>query len=119
MKLFIPVCLLFFLLACQHKKDVSANMDTRFDQAKWKIKEGETYPYREAMVDHLRDSINLKNISYDSLMQLLGAPDRINEGHLYYHIYKKEVGAVTLGTQAFVIRLKPDSTVEWRKTYGR
>lgn len=118
-KLIIILLVFNCITACNNKKDKQAIAPQKFDKIKWQQKDGNAYPYRQAMVDHLRDSVNIKNIPYDSLMKLLGPPDRVNEGHLYYDIYKKEVGMVTFGTQAFVIKLKPDSTVEWRKTYGR
>lgn len=74
--------------------------------------------YRDDMLKDLIDSVNLKNISYDSLINKLGQPDRVNEGHLYYNISRKEIGAVTLGSKSFVIKLNADSTVEWRKIHG-
>jgi hypothetical protein len=105
-------------LACGNKKEKAAGSNVKFDKTKWQTRDGAAYPYREAMIQYLIDSVQLKNISYDSLIKILGVPDRVNEGHLYYDVSKKQAGAVTLGTKAFVIKLKPDSTVEWRKTYG-
>ena len=112
------VSLLPFIGACNNDKDAAAEIYVKFDKAKWQSKEGDAYPYRSDMLRDLIDSVNLKNISFDSLINILGQPDRVNEGHLYYSVYKKEIGFVSFGTKAFVIKLKPDSTVEWRKIYG-
>jgi hypothetical protein len=112
------VSLLPFIGACNNDRDAAAETYVKFDKTKWQSKEGEAFPYRDDMLKDLIDSVDLKNISYDSLINILGQPDRVNEGHLYYNVYKKEIGFVTLGTKAFVIKLKPDSTVEWRKIYG-
>ena len=112
------VCILPFIGACNNDKDASLETYTKFDKAKWQLKEGEAYPYRSDMLKDLIDSVDLKNISFDSLINILGRPDRVNEGHLYYNISRKEMGIVTLGTKSFVIKLKTDSTVEWRKIHG-
>jgi len=118
MKFIILVISLVSFTACNNKNDAEAGTYTKFDKTKWLTKEGEAYPYRDDMLQNLVDSVNLKNISYDSLINILGQPDRINEGHLYYNISRKEMGAVTLGSKTFVIKLKADSTVEWRKIHG-
>lgn len=112
------IALLLFIGACNNDKDTVAKTYVKFDKTKWQAKEGEAYPYRDAMLKDLIDSVNLKNINYDSLINILGQPNRVNEGHLYYNISRKEIGVITLGTKSFVIKLKPDSTVEWRKIYG-
>lgn len=108
---------LSLLCSCNNKK-ADANSQVKFDKVKWQTKDGDAYPYRDAMLDNLIDSVNLKRIPYDSLINILGQPDRVNEGHLYYNISGKKVGVFTFGTKSFVIKLKPDSTVEWRKIYG-
>lgn len=118
MKFIILLISLLSFTACNNKKDAAADTYVKFDKTKWLIKDGEAYPFRDDMLQNLVDSINLKNISYDSLINILGQPDRLNEGHLYYNISRKEIGVVTLGTKAFVIKLKVDSTVEWRKIHG-
>ncbi len=114
------ISVLTFITSCDNKKkeDVSATSHKNFDKVQWQAKEGEAYPYRDELLQNLIDSVNLKNIPYDSIINILGQPDRVNEGHLYYNISRKEMGAVTLGTKSFVIKLKADSTVEWRKVHG-
>ena len=118
MKLIIS--LIFFLCligACNNKK-VDATALVKFDKVKWQTKDGDAYPYRDEMLDNLIDSVNRKGIQFDSLIKILGQPDRVNEGHLYYNIHRKKMFAIAFGTKSFVIKLKPDSTVEWRKIYG-
>lgn len=105
------------LCSCNNKK-TDENIYVKFDKLKWQTKEDDTYPYRDAMLEDLIDSVALKGIPYDSLINILGQPDRVNDGHLYYNVSRKEIGVVTLGTKTFVIKLKTDSTVEWRKIHG-
>lgn len=114
------ICLISFLsliCGCNNKK-ADANSQLKFDKVKWQTKEDEAYPYRNKMLDDLIDSVNLKGIQYDSLINILGQPDRVNDGHLYYNISRNEIGVVTLSTKTFVIKLNPDSTVQWRKIHG-
>ena len=111
------ISFLSLICSCNNKK-ADTNNHVKFDKVKWQTKEADAYPYRGEMLDNLIDNVNLKGIPYDSLINILGQPDRVNEGHLYYNIYNKEMFAITLGTKSFVIKLKPDSTVEWRKIYG-
>lgn len=119
MKLIILfMALLPFMGACNNDKNAGTITYVKFDKTKWQAKDGEAYPYRDDMLSDLINNVNLKNINYDSLINILGQPDRVNEGHLYYNISRKEMGVVTLGTKSFVIKLKPDSTVEWRKIHG-
>ena len=114
------ICLISFLsLLCScNSKKADTNSHLKFDKVKWQTKEDEAYPYRNKMLDDLIDSVNLKGIQYDSLINILGQPDRVNDSHLYYNISRNEIGVVTLSTKTFVIKLKPDSTVEWRKIHG-
>lgn len=116
--LFLLISLSSVIGACNQKKDTAVSTGVKFDKIKWQTKEGQAYPYRNDMLDNLIDSVTLKGIRYNSLINLLGQPDRIDNGHLFYNIYRKEVVGFTLGTKTFVIKLNPDSTVEWRKIHG-
>ena len=111
------VSFISLICSCNNKK-ADTNSQVKFDNVKWQTKEADAYPYRDEMLDDLIDSVTLKGIPYDSLINILGQPDRVNEGHLYYNVSRKEMGVITLGTKTFVIKLKPDSTVEWRKIHG-
>ena len=118
MKFLIPlICLLPFFCSCNNKQ-AEPNSQVKFDKVKWQTKEGEAYPYRDDMLDDLISNITLKGLHYDSVISLLGRPERINDGHLYYRIFRREAGSITLGTKSFVIKLTADSTVEWRKIHG-
>lgn len=112
------ISLLTCIYACNNKKDAGTTTQVKFDKIKWQTKDGDAYPYRNDMLDNLIDSVTLKGLRHDSLINLLGQPDRIDNGHLFYSIHRKELGGVTLGTKTFVIKLTPDSTVEWRKIHG-
>lgn len=107
-----------FIFSCSNKKDKDPSVQVKFDKLKWQAKEGDIYPYRDEMLNNLIDSVTLKGLHHDSIINLLGHPDKINEGHLYYNVSRKNLGDVTLGTKTFVIKLKSDSTVEWRKIHG-
>ena len=76
------------------------------------------YPQREYMLQYLIDSVPLKAMRYEEVLSLLGPPDRVNDGHLYYKISQKSLGVFPLSTKTFVIKLGADSIVEWRKIHG-
>ena len=116
--LILFISLSSFIYACNQKKETAVSTEVKFDKEKWLTKDGQAYPYRNDMLGNLIDSVTLKGIRYDSLINILGQPDRIDNGHLFYNIYRKEVVGFTLGTKTFVIKLNPDSTVEWRKIHG-
>ncbi len=116
--LILFISLSSFIYACNQKKETAVSSEVKFDKEKWLTKDGQAYPYRNDMLGNLIDNVTLKGIRYDSLINILGQPDRIDNGHLFYNIYRKEVVGFTLGTKTFVIKLNPDSTVEWRKIHG-
>lgn len=66
--------------------------------------------------DLMRQEIH--GISKDSLIRLLDAPDRTNEGYLYYKISEEKIGFLPVQVKTLVIKLKADSTVAWRKIHG-
>ena len=116
--LILFISLSSFIYACNQKKETAVSSEVKFDKEKWLTKDGQAYPYRNDMLGNLIDNVTLKGIRYDSLINILGQPDRIDNGHLFYNIYRKEVVGFTLGTKTFVIKLTQDSIVEWRKIHG-
>ncbi len=114
------ICLIFFfslICACNNKK-TDANSQLKFDKVKWQIKEDADFPYRDEMLDDLINNVTLKGLKIDSVIALLGQPDHIDNGHLFYPISQKRIGGFPLSTKTFVIKLTKDSTVEWRKIHG-
>ena len=112
------VSFLPFICACNPDKDAGTTNHVKFDKIKWQTKDSGGYAYRNNMLDDLIDSVTLKGLRHDSLISLLGQPDRIDNGHLFYNIHRKEIVSFTLSTKTFVIKLIQDSTVEWRKIHG-
>jgi hypothetical protein len=109
--LFILCC-----LACNNTKQ-DENQE-KFDKIKWGTKNGREYPYRDKMLKDLIANGNLKGLKKDEVLDLLGQPDRTDNGHLFYTV-DQEVFAniMPLHTKSLVIKLNKDSTVEWRKIH--
>lgn len=104
------------LFACKHSTQASEQLT--FETLNWKTASGEAFPYREKMLKNLLDSVKLKGLKYAEVIKLLGQPERIDNGHLFYPVSRSEVGALTLHTTTLVIKLNKDSIVEWRKLHG-
>ncbi len=86
---------------------------------KWAQTTGIEYPYRDNMLADLINNYTLKGLKKDEVFNLLGEPDRIDNGHLFYTIVKKYFANVyPIYTKTLVIKLTSDSTVEWRKIHG-
>lgn len=80
---------------------------------------GQYLPYRNNMLNDLVYNQQLKGLKYNTVIDMLGQPNRTDNGHLFYTIDKKYFGntAVILHTKTLVIKLGKDSTVEWRKIH--
>lgn len=102
-----------FLFSCKKETE-----EKTFDAQQWRRQQGASYPERAAMLQDLLQHRQLHGIFKDSLMRLLGPPDRSNEGYLYYKISETKMGFLPLQVRTLVIKLKADSTVEWRKIHG-
>lgn len=114
--------LLLCTMACKNSSDdTSANKEEKFDKIKWLTKEGNTYPYRDAMLKDLIDNYLVHGLKKDDLLDMLGEPNRTNEGHLYYTLTQTHFAnlPVPLRTKTLVVKLTKDNTVEWRKIHGK
>ena len=99
-------------------EEVEVKRDSVFNKERWLVKTGSNYPYRDGMVQDLMTNQGIRNLKYDEIIEHLGKPDRINEGHLYYRIDQTRLGGVwLLHTKTMVIQLAPDSTVNWIKIH--
>ncbi len=87
-----------------------------FDKAKWKTKEGEDYPYRESMLKDVVYNDTVRTLNREEVIDLLGEPDRMNEGHLYYLISQKRIASWPLHKKFMVIKVSSD-TIEWIKVH--
>lgn len=114
---------IYFLIAVFTASLVSCNGNIEeipkreFDKELWKTKDNEgNYSYRAEMLDDLVYKIKLKGFSKDSVITLLGEPERTNNDYLYYDVYiRKENRVIPFQKRYLVLKLAKDNTVEWRK----
>lgn len=123
LKLLITL-LLLCSLACKTDKEGQSNIEeykteipVTFDKTKWSVKEGMNYPYRDQMLNDVVYNDTIRSLDKNEILELLGEPDRINDGHLYYMITQKRFGVWPLKTKTMVIKLSED-TIEWIKIHG-
>ncbi len=111
------VLLLVIMFACKNKAEIP---EQQFDRSKWTIQEEMNYPYRVKMLKDLIDNHKLHGLKKVEVFNLLGQPDRTDNGHLFYKIDQQFFPNTTfpIGTKTLVIKLTKDSTVEWRKIHG-
>ncbi len=107
-------------IACSDSNDHQAAQDadqkkaeTTFDREKWSIKDGDEYPYREQMLRDVVYHDTIRSLSEAELLNLLGSPDRRNDGHLYYRIARKNLGPLTLHETTMVVKMADDQSIEW------
>ena len=88
-----------------------------FDQEEWLIKDGRDYPFRDQMVDAVLYNDTIRTLDKDEIFKLLGEPDRINEGHLYYLIAQQRLFAWPLHNKTLVVKLRDNKSIEWIKIH--
>ncbi len=91
--------------------------EVKFDKTKWGTKEDSDYPYREIMLHDIVYNDSIRELTKDELLELLGEPDRSNEGHLYYMISQRKLGFWPIKTKTLVIKLTEDNTIDWIKIH--
>ena len=76
---FVLVC----SFACTSKREERFDKEQKeaksaavFDEAKWKSREGEDYPYRNSMLNDVLYNDTVRTLSRDEVIDLLGKPDR-------------------------------------------
>ncbi len=97
---------------------IETKTEFKFDKVKWRSKDDKDYPYRDQMVDDILYNEAVRALKKDGVIELLGAPDRYNDGHLYYQISQKRIGSWPLKTKTLVIKLSEDESIEWIKLHG-
>ena len=110
--------LLFLMLLLFSCRGRNTEMPARdFDPVLWRTGQEGDHPHRESMLQDLIDSRRLKGIPADSVAALLGRPTRVDNGHLFYRVKEERLGNIIINTRTLVIKLAPDSTVEWIKIH--
>ncbi len=117
--------LILFLFTCcfscapdkLHTLPEQGNSEMRFDQEKWKVKDGEDFPFRAEMVKELLYNDSIRNLGRNEILQLLGAPSRINEDYWYYMISQKRIASWPIHTRTLVIKFMGDDSMEWMKIH--
>jgi hypothetical protein len=127
---FLSAILFLSCLACSHAKEEKSDTpesgtrtDIEFDKTKWRIKEVNDfnqpdYPHRNEMLKDLINHQRLNGLKKNELLDLLGQPDQIDSGYLFYQVSQRRLYFFPLHTKTLVIKLDRDSTVEWRKIHG-
>ena len=113
-----------FCFACKSDRDENVENqkknqvgETVFDKEKWKTKDGKDYPYRDKMINDIVYNDTIRALNKYQLIELLGEPDYIREGHLYYRINETRLGNWTIKTKTMVIKLVDDRSIEWIKIH--
>ena len=111
-------------LACNREKsektdslDQKVTTEISFDKTKWRVKEGSNYPYRDQMLHDIVYNDTVRTLNKQKILELLGEPDKINEGYLYYRITQTRLGTWPLHTKTMVIKLSDDNSIEWIKIH--
>lgn len=113
--LYILILTTFF--SCKNPHQKSTIQSLPFDKTKWAIGTNQEYPYRDAMLPDFIEHYEIHGITKDSIIGLLGIPNRTDSGYLYYRIAQQKIGFFPLHTKTLVIKLNNDSLVEWRKIH--
>jgi hypothetical protein len=110
------VLLVLLCLACKHKEG-NAGKQQKFDKIKWSATKDGEYINRNQMLKDLIENYEWHGLKEDSILHLLGSPDRIDTGYLFYTIAQEHIGSFPLHTKTLVIKFSKDSTVLWRKIH--
>ncbi|MEQ9405103.1 MAG: hypothetical protein RIM99_16045 [Cyclobacteriaceae bacterium] len=87
MKKNILIVFLFaYCIACNsdeqekvESQQVDQEIEIAFDKAKWKTKEGKSYPFREKMLNGVVYNDTIRTLNKTQLIELPGEPDYIRE----------------------------------------
>lgn len=103
--------------AANENVDTGSEAFKVFDASKWKTKVGQDYPYRKEMLENLVYEQPIRELKRDSLLELLGKPDRMDGDYHFYQVEQKRLGLWPLHTRTMVVNFKQDSTVNWVKIH--
>lgn len=115
--LLIPAAFALIITSCNpHSQEL------KFNRAQWDDGDIEIYPYRDAMLNDLLTTYQLKGMSYKQLTKLLGEPQRwenLNIDSPYYNIitdYGDDIDPVY--TKTLIIYLNKDSIITNYKVHN-
>lgn len=114
MKNILVLAILTLCFSCQKENNCLTN---EFNSELWKATDGNSYPNRECMYENLVESQFLKSKNKNEITLILSAPDREENGHLFYMISQEKAGFMPLHTTTLVIKLNEDETVNWVKIH--
>jgi hypothetical protein len=114
----IPLVLLIWggvmiLLAISEVNSVKQKRENGvlFDHSKWQARDDNGYIYRNRMLKDLTESKQLKGLEKSEVMRLLGQPDRVDNGYLFYRVAQQRIGLFPLHTTTLVIRFSERDSV--------
>ncbi len=123
-RIFLIIPLLLYALACNTEKgEKSASnyhgtkAEITFDKTKWRAKEGLDYPNRDQMLNSIVYNDTVRALNEDEILDLLGEPDRKNDGYLYYMISQRRLVFWPLHTKTMVVKLSENNTIAWIKIH--
>lgn len=125
MKLIPSIIFLFiYCFACNiDDKNITTNKSKHhkttiaFNKGKWKIKNGNKYPFRDQMFHDIIYNDSIRSLNKEQLTQLLGAPDYTRTTYLYYRIKETFIGNWPIKTKTMVIKLKEGKSIDWIKIH--
>lgn len=82
------------------------------------MKEGEDYPFRAQMVNDVLYNDTIRTLNQAEIIELLGKPDRSENGHFYYNISRNRMGNMTLNSKTLVIKFLNEEKIGWIKLHG-
>lgn len=92
-KIKLLLVLTLFITSCSKKE--APKPDIKFEQAQWNVKDESNYAYRKQMVNNLLKNYTWQGMSKDSVINLLGQPDVIEEEiFMLYHYEQNMLAAL-------------------------
>lgn len=120
----LSLLLITILLSCNSSVESNpdqeknaSDADIVFEQAKWKEKEGQDYPFRQQMLKDVVYNDTIRTLSRAEIIDLLGKPDREQDNHFYYTISQKRIDLWPLHTTSMVIKFVDSTKIEWIKIH--
>ena len=101
-----------FVGGCKSKGDETPKPDMAFDKSKWNLKSGNgDYTFRSQMVKDILKNYNWAGVKKDSLLQMLGQPNLVEEGSFVYY-YEMKPGFIGSSIEAIKFQVAADSTIK-------